>query len=99
MHLLFSSPSLTPPPPASPSVVRFFCPGSPEMSHPRLVCFHGWAMLARELQMSALSLVVSLAAGSVPAADTLIFSVGRISLWGVPVPSSWGRRPMMQTRV
>lgn len=62
------------------------------MSHQHLVCFHGWATLAKELQVSALSVVVSLAAGSVPAAGTLILSVGGISLCGVqsPVPGVGG---------
>lgn len=52
------------------------------MSHQHQVCFHDWAMLARELQMSVLSLVVSLAGRPVPAAGTLIFSVWEEFLCG-----------------
>lgn len=93
--LLFSSSSLTPQRGwGSPSVIRFFCPGSPEMSHRHLVCFHGWAMLARELQVSVLSLVISLAGRPVPAAGTLIFSVWEEFLcraFQSPVPGVGGR--------
>lgn len=78
--------------PTSPSVVRLFCPGS--------TALFPWLGHAGQRTEDVCIVACGIfGSWSVPAAGTLTFSAGGISLWGVPVPRSWGRRLMMQTRV